>query len=178
MKKSIVVLASITFLLTACSNSGSETKTEATTEATTEAATEAPAEETPGEAPAATDGTVTLTGGDDMKFDLSEIKVKDGQTVKLTLVHSGKMPKTAMGHNFVLLATGVDVAKFATDAINAKDNDYIPASHKKDIIAHTKTIGGGESTTIEFKAPAKGTYDFLCSFPGHSAMMKGKFIVE
>lgn len=176
MKKSIVLLASITFLLTACSNSGTETKTEPTTETTTEA-TE-PATETPAEAPAATDGTITLTGGDDMKFDLAEIKVKDGQTVKLTLVHSGKMPKAAMGHNFVLLATGTDVAKFATEAINAKDNDYIPASQKKNIIAHTKTIGGGETVTIEFKAPAKGTYDFLCSFPGHSAMMKGKFIVE
>ena len=25
--------------------------------------------------------------------------------------------------------------------------------------------------------PAKCTYDFICSFPGHSGLMKGKFIV-
>ncbi|HBX64839.1 MAG TPA: azurin, partial [Balneolaceae bacterium] len=26
--------------------------------------------------------------------------------------------------------------------------------------------------------PEAGTYDFICSFPGHYALMKGKFIVE
>jgi azurin len=40
-----------------------------------------------------------------------------------------------------------------------------------DVIAHTKTIGG-ETTDIEFTAPAKGTYDFLVFFPGHHATMK------
>ena len=39
-------------------------------------------------------------------------------------------------------------------------------------------IGGGESVTIEFDAPEAGTYDFLCTFPAHFAMMKGKFIVK
>ena len=39
-------------------------------------------------------------------------------------------------------------------------------------------IGGGETDVIEFPAPEKGTYEFLCSFPGHYGMMKGKFIVE
>ena len=29
-----------------------------------------------------------------------------------------------------------------------------------------------------FLPPKKGVYDFICSFPGHYAMMKGKFIVE
>ncbi|HRN94472.1 MAG TPA: plastocyanin/azurin family copper-binding protein, partial [Chitinophagales bacterium] len=87
-------------------------------------------------------------------------------------------PVAAMGHNFVLLAQGTDLAKFATAAVAAKDNDYIPADLASSVIAHTKTIGGGETTEVEFPAPAAGTYDFLCSFPGHSAMMKGKFIVE
>jgi azurin len=39
-------------------------------------------------------------------------------------------------------------------------------------------IGGGESTVIEFVAPEAGTYTYICSFPGHYAMMKGKLIVE
>jgi azurin len=80
-----------------------------------------------------------------------------------------------MGHNFVLLTKGTDIAKFATAAMNAKATEYIPS---KGVIAHTKLIGGGESTTIKFTVSAKGTYDFICSFPGHYAMMKGKFIVE
>ena len=119
--------------------------------------------------------TIILSSNDQMKFDKSEIRVKAGEKIKLTLKHTGKFPKNAMGHNFVLLAKGTDVAKFATAAMNAKATDYIPA---KGALAHTKMIGGGESTTIEFTVPAKGTYDFICSFPGHYAVMKGKFIVE
>ncbi|HER40108.1 MAG TPA: azurin [Salinimicrobium catena] len=118
---------------------------------------------------------VVINSNDQMRFDKSEIRVKAGEKIKLTLNHTGKLPKTAMGHNFVLLEKGVDMADFAMKAMNAKDREYIPA---KGVIAHTKLIGGGESTTIEFTAPAKGTYEFLCSFPGHYAMMKGKFIVE
>jgi azurin len=55
--------------------------------------------------------------------------------------------------------------KFATAAINAKDNDYILKIWKVMLLRTQKTIGGGETTDIEFTAPAKGTYDFLCSFP-------------
>lgn len=119
--------------------------------------------------------TITINSNDQMRFDLNEIKVKAGETIKLTLNHKGKLPKNVMGHNFVLLTQGTDVAKFAQLAMNEKDSEYIPA---KGVIAHTKLIGGGESTTIEFTAPKKGTYNFVCSFPGHYAMMKGKFIVE
>lgn len=119
--------------------------------------------------------TIVLNSDDQMKFDKTQITVKAGQTVRLTLNHTGKLPKTAMGHNFVLIAGGTDIADFAQIAMQASDNEYIP---EKDVLAYTKLIGGGESTTIEFDAPKKGSYDFICSFPGHYYMMKGKFIVE
>lgn len=118
---------------------------------------------------------IVLNSDDQMKFDKQEIRVKAGQTVRLTLNHTGKLPKNAMGHNFVLIAGGTDMASFAQIAMQASDNEYIP---EKDVLAHTKLIGGGESTTIEFEAPEKGNYDFICSFPGHYYLMKGKFIVE
>lgn len=44
------------------------------------------------------------------------------------------------------------------------------------MIAHTKVIGGGDSTTVSFatsKLSKGGDYTFFCSFPGHWAMMKG-----
>ena len=119
--------------------------------------------------------TIVVNSDDQMRFDLNEIKVKAGDKVKLILNHTGKLPKNVMGHNFVLLTKGTDVAKFATAAMDEKESNYIPDAG---VIAHTGLIGGGESTTIEFTAPPKGTYDFICSFPGHYAMMKGKFIVE
>lgn len=122
--------------------------------------------------------TVALTGNDQMKFNLTEIKIPANRTVKLTLTHVGKLPAAGMGHNFVLLKAGTDMQAFASKAIAAAATGYIPASEAGSVIASTKVIGGGESVTIEFAAPAAGTYDYLCSFPGHSALMKGKLIVQ
>jgi azurin len=76
-----------------------------------------------------------------------------------------------------LLAQGTIVSDFATKAMQAKDTDYVP-SGATEVIVHTKLIGGGQSDTIEFPAPAKGVYEFICTFPGHSAIMKGTFYVE
>lgn len=121
--------------------------------------------------------SITINAGDDMKYDLAEIKVKEGQTVKLTLNHTGKLAKEAMGHNWALLAQGTIISDFSAKAMQAKDTDYIPAG-AAEVIVHTKLIGGGQSDTIEFVAPAKGVYEFICTFPGHSALMKGTFYVE
>jgi len=119
---------------------------------------------------------ITLTADDQMRFGMNEIKVKPGQTVRLTLEHTGQMAKNVMGHNFVLLTKGTDINTFGQEAVQAADNEYIPKNTNQ-VIAHTELIGGGESTTIEFQAPEAGSYDFICSFPGHYAIMRGKFIV-
>ena len=120
---------------------------------------------------------LALTGNDLMKFDKSEFKVKAGQKVTLTLRHTGKIGKKVMGHNFVLLKQGTSVPEFSAKAAAAGEaNDWIAGINQ--IIVYTKMLGGGESTAVSFVAPAAGTYDFICSFPGHSGLMKGKFIVE
>jgi azurin len=121
---------------------------------------------------------IVIKGSDAMQFDVKEIKVKAGQKVKLTLIHSGKLAKAAMGHNFVLLKAGTDVAAFGSKAAAARETEYIPKAEAASVIAHTKLVGGGESDTITFTAPKKGTYTYICSFPGHYALMKGTFIVE
>lgn len=120
---------------------------------------------------------VLITGNDLMKYNTKEIRVKAGEPVTLTLKHIGKLDVKVMGHNWVLLKDGVDLVGFATQAASAADNDYIPEG-TTDVIAHTKMLGGGQSDTITFEAPAPGTYQFLCTFPGHFGMMQGTFIVE
>ncbi len=55
------------------------------------------------------------------------------------------------------------------------DNDYLKADDSR-ILAHTKMIGGGESTSVTFdvaQLQADGQYMFFCTFPGHAAVMKG-----
>ena len=113
-----------------------------------------------------------------MQYSTTEMRATAGKPITLTFKHTGKMDKNTMGHDFVLLKKGTDPDAFAHEALDAKDNDYIPKSQISNIIAHTKLIGGGESDTITFTVPEKGTYDYVCSFPGHSALMKGKMIIE
>ena len=81
-----------------------------------------------------------------------------------------------MSHNFVLLKSGTDVAKFAAKALAANANEYIPEGD--DMIAYTALIGGGESTSVTFDAPEPGNYDYICTFPGHYALMRGILTVE
>lgn len=120
---------------------------------------------------------ITLNSNDRMQFDLSEIVVWAGQVVQLTLNHTGTLPLESMGHNFVLIDNAIAVNEFAKKTVNEKENQYLPKD-KSNVIAYTDLIGGGQSTAITFVAPAVGTYDFLCSFPGHASIMKGKFVVK
>tara|TARA_B100000965_G_C19296588_1_gene628300 strand:+ start:66 stop:536 length:471 start_codon:yes stop_codon:yes gene_type:complete len=120
--------------------------------------------------------SIKLSSSDNMLFDKNIIYVNSRQKITLTLVHTGKLDKKIMGHNFVLLKKDVDVIDFATKAMIARDSDYIPEGNET--IAYTKMIGGGESDTIVFDAPEKGSYNYICSFPGHYGIMKGILIVK
>lgn len=122
--------------------------------------------------------SISIGSNDQMQYDKNELKVPVGEPIVLTLSHNGQMPKAAMGHNFVILKQGVDFMAFAEKAVLAADTDYIPESEIDNIIAHTKVLGGGESDTIEFVIEEAGTYEFLCTFPGHYALMKGVVIAE
>jgi azurin len=167
MKNLSLVAIMAIFAFTSCNSSTDQSESTSTDTTVLEVAA----------APIEKEVSITINASDDMKYDLAEIKVKVGQTVKLTLVHTGKLPKEAMGHNWALLAQGTIVSDFATKAMQSKDTDYVP-SGATEVIAHTKLIGGGQTDTIEFAAPAKGVYEFICTFPGHSAVMKGTFYVE
>ena len=122
--------------------------------------------------------TIELTGNDALQYSLTEIKIPAGRKVKLTLKHIGNGAADTMGHNFVLLKPGNDPIQFGLASASARATGFIPPEKKDAVIANTKVIGGGESVTIEFDAPAAGTYDYLCSFTGHFGTMKGKLIVE
>ena len=122
-----------------------------------------------------------IEGNDMMKFNVAELKVAaDCTEVELTLKHVGKLPAASMGHNWVLTKTA-DVVAVANAGIGAGPvKNYVPDGDKR-IIAHTKVVGGGESTSVKFptsKLTKGGDYSFFCSFPGHYSMMRGKLIFQ
>lgn len=123
---------------------------------------------------------LTIEGTDAMKFTKDSLSVPAScKTITLKLTHNGKIPKTAMGHNWVLVKTA-DVQGVDTDGIAAgAANNYVKPGDAR-VIAHTKVVGGGESDTVSFdgsKVKAGEAYTFICTFPGHVALMKGTFTV-
>jgi azurin len=121
---------------------------------------------------------VEITANDQMKFSLATIEAKAGEELKVVLTNVGMLPKEAMGHNWVLLKAGTDPMAFGAASMTAKDTDYIGASVKDQVIAFIPVIGPKEKREVSFKAPAAGEYPFICSFPGHVALMKGTLIVK
>jgi azurin len=122
---------------------------------------------------------IAITGDDTMKFNVTAITAKAGERLTVKFTNVGKMPKAAMGHNFVLLAKDTNLQAFTTEAVTAAATDYIPAKFKAQVLASTKVLGPGESAEVTFTAPtAPGVYQFICSFPGHYVMMKGTLTVQ
>jgi azurin len=122
--------------------------------------------------------TVEITADDTMKYSVTAITATPGEAVHIKLTNKGTMPKMAAAHNFVLLKKGTDVSAFTTAAVMAGQTDYIPPKFTEQVLASTKLAGPGETVETDFKAPTvPGTYDFLCSFPGHFATMKGTLTV-
>ncbi len=110
-------------------------------------------------------------------YDKTDLSVKAGQKVKLTLNNTGSI--APQPHNFILVKPGKEMAVGAqanammTDP-QAMAKSYIPDASKADILVHTKLVMPNGTETIEFVAPAEaGDYPFMCTFPGHWLLMKG-----
>jgi azurin len=121
---------------------------------------------------------VKIDGTDTMMYSKTSFEIKSNQKVKLTFKNTGKLPKVAMGHNIVILKKTVNLFEFCNEAVKFPTNEYFPKGREKDVIGRTKLLGPGEEDTIYFMAPDPGIYEFVCTFPGHFALMKGKMTVK
>ncbi len=124
------------------------------------------------------EGVVRLTSNDQMRFSATRIEVKAGDKIKIELRNVGALPKEAMGHNLIVLKPGTDTSAFAAKAMTAKATDYAPADAADQMLGHTKLLGPGEAAVLELEPLAAGTYPFLCTFPGHVALMNGVLVVQ
>ena len=110
----------------------------------------------------------------EMKFDKKNITVQAGSWVRINLVNEGGDP--AMLHNIVFVKYGTrkEVAKQSIEA--GPDLQFVPKS--SDVIAYSDLADPGETVVLEFEAPEKGNYEFICTYPGHSEIMRGYFFVK
>ncbi|MFT5107607.1 MAG: putative membrane-bound dehydrogenase-like protein [Verrucomicrobiales bacterium] len=110
-----------------------------------------------------------------MKYDVAVLKVKAGKKVKLTFANPDFMP-----HNLVITnpGKGTEIGNMAV-AMGAEGfaKQFLPES--KDILYHTNLLNKGETAVLQFTAPEKpGDYDYVCTFPGHSLLMRGILKVQ
>ncbi len=122
-----------------------------------------------------------ITGNDTMKYDVTRLEVKPGESVRVVLTNVGKLPKAAMAHNFVLLKKDAKPEEFdAAAATVGPAKNYFPEDRADQVIAHTRLVGPGEKAEVSFTAPTEaGDYTYLCTFPGHfAAGMKGVLVVS
>lgn len=123
---------------------------------------------------------LSVEANDMIQFNARALQVDSAcGEVQLTLHHVGKMEAHVLGHDWVL-ARSADVSAIASAGIVAGfDKGYLPPGDKR-ILAATRIVGGGETTTITFSTAnlvPGGDYSFFCSYPGHTSMMRGRFQV-
>ena len=121
-----------------------------------------------------------LSGNDAMQYSVKEISIPAScQQFTINFKHAGSMPKAAMGHNVVIAKTE-DLTAVIKDGLKAGPAaDYVKVGDTR-VLAKTKLLGGGESDslTVDVAALKAAPYSFICTFPGHTATMRGVLVVK
>lgn len=122
------------------------------------------------------EATLTIGTKPGLQFDVAEVKVKSGSKVELIFNNNDDML-----HNLVITKPGDAVEKVGKLSlelgIKGPDYHYVPDSDL--VLFHTAILQPDTSEKIYFNAPDKpGIYPFVCTFPGHYLVMRGKLIVE
>jgi azurin len=115
------------------------------------------------------------SAGENLAFDKTTLTATAGQQMTVNF----KNNSASQQHNWVLVSGGDDVASAVANAglTAGPEANYLPAD-KAQVVASTPLANGGETTTASFTAPAAGTYQFICTVPGHYPLMKGTLTVQ
>ena len=112
-----------------------------------------------------------------MRYDTPRLVVEAGKPFEIILENTD-----AMGHNLVIVKPGTKEkvgtasATMTPDKLDGQGRAFMPNS--PDILAATKLVEPGQKETLKFTAPTEeGEYEYVCTVPGHFAIMNGKLIV-
>jgi azurin/glucose/arabinose dehydrogenase len=120
------------------------------------------------------DQVITIGTVPGLKFDISQIQVKAGSRIKLIFNNNDDML-----HNLVITKPGTvsSVGEAGLKlGLKGTELNYVPKTN--DVLFHTNIIEPEKSEAIYFTAPKQtGTYNYVCTFPGHYMLMQGKLNV-
>ena len=115
--------------------------------------------------------------GNQLLFAQDELTAQAGQQVTIVFKNTATSP--AMEHNVVLLNANDEatINRVGQAALSAGDNAYVPEDDA--ILAASPLAKPGETVEFTFTAPSEpGQYKYICTFPGHYAMMRGTLTVK
>ena len=123
---------------------------------------------------------LTLTAPDGvMRFAETNLHAFAGQDIQVAFANLH--PDL---HNAVFLKTDIDMNTFGasldiymTDP-NSADTEYVPPERQRDVIGSTGILAQHEGRQFSLGALEPGVYPFVCSVPGHWAVMQGVLIVS
>jgi azurin/glucose/arabinose dehydrogenase len=104
-----------------------------------------------------------------LKFDVKNFEVPAGAKVQLSFNNNDDML-----HNLVITKPGTveNVSDLSMKmGLEGPQRGYIPKSD--DILFHTCILQPESSESIYFIAPSEGDHTYVCTFPGHSRVMRG-----
>ncbi|MEM6768028.1 MAG: plastocyanin/azurin family copper-binding protein [Bacteroidota bacterium] len=121
------------------------------------------------------DQTVDIGTLPGLKYDVAEIRVKAGEKVRLNFNNNDDML-----HNLLIVKPGKAdaIGQLAMElGLQGQEKGYVPAS--ADVLYHTGLLQPESIEIIYFEAPSTpGKYEYVCTYPGHSQLMRGVLVVE
>ncbi len=114
---------------------------------------------------------------EEMRYDTRRIVVQAGRSFEVIFENPDAMP-----HNFVVVQpgarqkVGLAAMELPVGHTDRQGRAFVPEA--KEIIAASKMLETGQAETMKIAAPAtEGVYEFVCTFPGHWALMYGEIVV-
>ena len=110
-------------------------------------------------------------------YDQTELHAKAGERISLEFKNTDSIP-----HNLVLCVPGsLQTVGMASNEMlanpKAGEMHYVPESD--DVLHYTPMLYHNQRHHLNLNAPKEpGRYPYLCTFPGHWAVMKGELVVE
>ncbi|WP_289042080.1 sulfocyanin-like copper-binding protein [uncultured Zobellia sp.] len=123
------------------------------------------------------DKKIVISTKPGLKYDITELKLKRKSKVEITFNNNDDML-----HNLVITDRGESSVNEVGDlalhlGLDGADLNYVPDSDL--VLVHTGIVQPESEETIYFDTPKfAGEYWIVCTFPGHSASMRIKLIVE
>jgi azurin len=120
---------------------------------------------------------VVRTVHEEMRYDTQRLVVEAGRAFELIFENADVMP-----HNLVVVQPGarqkVGMAAMELPAGHTDRQGRAFVGEDKEIMAATKMLESGQTETLKITAPrVEGVYEFVCTFPGHWALMFGQIVV-